>query len=370
MSSKLEHNVNLRGKERAILARHMQQSANDNTARHIWNNADLKLAHRYRLSLTTAPTQSNFRVVALVFFEMDNESSSSTSAPVASCFDDNGRRYLVGTNDEPCNMIGAICAERAALLQLRWIPTAKVTKVVIVTDAEHAVTPGIYCREFMASKPYMSNETPIVLGGCVCRRCHGNFKDVDLDDDCGGMPHDFLEKVTSIAALYPHQSLYTGLSLDECVALGSKWSEACMDAEDYLRKLARTAAEQDRQRYLHPISYGAAVYFRDKTYASAHQKKALEFGGTLDAVIQLVPILEAKRQSGIGVHSMVMCDQFGIAHPPFAGARTFLVEHGFGTVSILVHTAIKGKGGIGWTKVKAMDLVPCLPEVGELNRIP
>lgn len=331
--------------------------------------ADLRLAHQYRLSLTTAPTQSNFRVVALVFFKTNQDEAA---APVASCFDERGRRYIVGTNDEPCNMFGSICAERAAMVQLRWIPTATVTKVVIVTDAARAVTPGILCREFMASKPFMANYTPIVLGGCLCHKCHVHVN--DFKEDCqGGGAHDFLETVTSIARLYPVQSLYSGLSLEECVALGSKWRDACVESEDALLKLARTAAEMDQRKDLHPISYGAAVYFRDKTYASAHQKKVLEFGGSLDAVSQLAPIMEAKRKKGVGVHSIVMCDQFGIAHPPFAGARAYLVEHGFGSASVLIHTMIKvdlqQTDKIGWTKIKALDLIPSSPEMGQLNQL-
>lgn len=366
MLGKLELHTDLRG----------TKAYNSNSNRTISNsniqsndsrqhNADLNLAHRYRLSLTSAPIQSNFRVVALVFFDA-NESSS---APIASCFDDSGRRYLVGTNDEPCNMTGSICAERAALVQLRWIPTAKVTKLVIVTDATHAVTPGVLCREFMASKPYISSNTPIVLGGTVCHQCQTEITDSNITVDCHGESHNFLETVTNIATLYPHQSIYTGLTMEQCIALGSKWTAACIESEDTLRKLARTTADKDQRKDLHPISYGAAVYFRDKTYASSLQKKALEFGGTLDAVSQLAPILEAKRSNGIGIQCIVMCDQFGIAHPPFAGARAYLVEHGFGNANVLVHQIIKRSGGIGWTKIKAIDLVPSPPVMGELNQL-
>ena len=34
---------------------------------------------------------------------------------------------------------------------------------------------------------------------------------------------------------------------------------------------------------------------------------------------------------------LVQCDQFGIAHAPFASGRSFLTERGFGECKVLIH---------------------------------
>jgi hypothetical protein len=45
------------------------------------------------------------------------------------------------------------------------------------------------------------------------------------------------------------------------------------------------------------------------------KKKVFEFGESLDAVSHSGAVMDAQRKKGVGVHSIVMCDQFGIAHP-------------------------------------------------------
>lgn len=37
---------------------------------------------------------------------------------------------------------------------------------------------------------------------------------------------------------------------------------------------------------------------------------------------------------------LIMVDQYGVAHAPFAQARALLTEHGFGHIGILVHDSI------------------------------
>jgi hypothetical protein len=99
---------------------------------------DIALAHQYRISLE-APSQSRFRVVAVVFLDDDgvkiDQSSSSIPllGPLFNSLD--GRHYVVGTNDEPGYIGGSICAERSALVQLRFLPNVRVMKIVIVTDS-------------------------------------------------------------------------------------------------------------------------------------------------------------------------------------------------------------------------------------------
>jgi hypothetical protein len=100
---------------------------------------DILLSHRYRLSLTSSPSQSSFRVLALLFFEPEVEDAKnpnvSTLPPWVPQTTPDGRTYIVGTNDEPGYMGGAICAERAAMVQLRFVPKFTITKLVIATDS-------------------------------------------------------------------------------------------------------------------------------------------------------------------------------------------------------------------------------------------
>ena len=104
-----------------------------------------------------------------------------------------------------------------------------------------------------------------------------------------------------------------------------------------------TVFESQHQRNAHPIRYGAAVLFSDNTVSIASQKVAIEYGCTLDAVGQLASIIDKKALQldedtpGIRPILLVQCDQFGIAHPPFAQGRAFLTERGYGDCKILLH---------------------------------
>jgi hypothetical protein len=115
-------------------------------------------------------------------------------------------------------------------------------------------------------------------------------------------------------------------------------------------KLMRLATEVSivHQKYIHPIRYGAAVLFNDGTVMLASQKAALEYGCSLDAVGQLASAIDKKaniiHKDGRSCRPMmlVQCDQFGIAHPPFAQGRAYLSERGYGDCKILVHQLKKG----------------------------
>ncbi|CAM9507958.1 unnamed protein product, partial [Phaeothamnion confervicola] len=90
---------------------------------------------------------------------------------------------------------------------------------------------------------------------------------------------------------------------------------------------------------LHPIRYAAAVLFDDGTVETASQLKALEYGATADAVVQLVATMQQKRRAAVGARYVMQVDQFGNLHAPFAMARSILAEHGHGEVIVLVHSA-------------------------------
>ncbi|MGK3742846.1 MAG: hypothetical protein ACI8RD_004438 [Bacillariaceae sp.] len=74
---------------------------------------DANLAHRYRLSLPSSPTQSSFRVLALLFYEEVEKKDTRTNNFSTSHLPPwvkqqvGARTFIVGTNDEPGYMGGA-----------------------------------------------------------------------------------------------------------------------------------------------------------------------------------------------------------------------------------------------------------------------
>jgi cytidine deaminase len=327
---------------------------------------DIKLAHRYRLSLATSPTQSSFRVVAIVFYRDSCEataSSSNLACPVADNQSDS-RQYVVGTNDEPGGFIGgSICAERAALVQLRFLPNAKVTKIVIVTDHEKPISPGMLCREFMAGHSSVPWDVPMLLAG------------TKRGSDVG-----YNTTKTTLRQLYPYPSPYARLTASQANDVGNSFNGAKTEkrtslstrAVEQLMTSARKSSLKDNLTKLHPIQFGAAVLFDDDTIVVSHQKKALEYGASLDAVTQLVPLLE---QSSAHPLALVQVDSFGLAHAPFAPARAYLSEHGYGDCRVLIHsynqddTSTDGNSAIFLGKivdVPASYLAPDAPEMGDL----
>ena len=424
--------------------------------------ADLLSAHRYRLSLTP-PRQSSFRVVAILFYELSDDGNNDGH--------DKARHSVVGTNDEPCAISGSLCAERAALLQLRFVPNLRqITKVVIVTDSPQPISPGMLCREFMSSHPAIDPVSlEIVLGSAVCGRCGldlsgpdvGQSSLSDLEGRCCSdgttttataehtrTGHDFRRTRTTLAELYPHPSPYVRLTATEAQQVGSAYAQrlasttgtekdtliqqlvsrgrfaaaddvvqedldrdmhggsyrsgsaeekpsspsspesvdevlVCidgdmgeeeaylskLDAARYLLHLAQKASERDSRTALHPLQYGAAVLFSDGSTYVAHQKKALEYGCSLDAVTQLASSIEDKgREPGAPRPVLlVQADHFGVLHAPFAPGRAYLSEHGHGNCEIAIHyePLEKAKSGeeISINLVAVKDMTPSAPDI-------
>ena len=435
--------------------------------------ADLISTHRYRLSLTP-PRQSSFRVVAILFYELSDDDNDGNDQGRNANPD---RHFVVGTNDEPCTISGSLCAERAALLQLRFVPNLRrITKVVIVTDSPQPISPGMLCREFMSSHPAIDPTTlEIVLGSAVCGCCGLDLSGPDvgqssLDGDfegqcCSGSAaateharHDFRRTRTTLAELYPHPSPYVRLTAAEAEEMGSTYAQrlasttekdtliqqlvsrgrfaaddvvqedldrdmhggfyrsgsaedelapsssqgsadevlVCIDgdmgeeeempmvrrrqrkmylpklaAARYLLHLAQKASDRDSRTALHPLQYGAAVLFSDGSTSVAYQKKALEYGCSLDAVNQLAQAIEDKgREPGAPCPVLLaQADQFGVLHAPFAPARAYLSEHGHGNCEIAVHGEPLEKAESGEESsilvslVAVKDLTPSAPDI-------
>jgi hypothetical protein len=336
------------------------------------DQSDLLLAHKYRQSLKYAPRQSNFRVVALIFLEKESILSNIESPPLV-CWLGEDRPYLLGTNAEACWIGNSVCAERAALTQLGWYPSAVVNKIVIATDAPDAIAPGMLCREFMASCDQIPWDTQIVLGGTHCQLCNSEHGGNGDDETCpDGTIHNMVACVVPLQELYPHPSLYVRTKPTDCVAFGKQWAARLAESESPILQIARTAfdgeVEDGEHTELHPITYAAAVLFRDKSYATSRCVKLLEYGCSMDAVTQLAPIMKAKRDKGLEAIQIVQVDQFGIAHPPFAPARAFLAEQGYGHLSVLMHSFDLEENCLVWKNTKASELAPMTPEfVKQLN---
>lgn len=352
---------------------------------------DTQLAHEFRLSLSTTPSQSSFRVLALLFYKEGENSSGQTSSqlpPWVAQKTKDGRSFIVGTNDEPGFMGGAICAERSAMVQLRFLPSFEITKVVICTDSLDPISPGILCREFLAGHDSVPWETQILCTGCVCINCERRDSDLFLVEsgktktssflcDCeNGGKHVIPTLDTTLKDLYTYPSPYSRLRASESVTLGETYAKEKQQENstvrnefdslnDATKKLFELAIEEARSNASenHPIYFGAAVEFDNGEIVTSHQASALEYGCTLDSVSQLASHI---KKGGVP-KVIVQADQFGIAHGPFAPARAFLSENGYGDCQILLHDVpihtVKDIGSWSLRFVKAKDLAPNAPDI-------
>ncbi|CAM9334799.1 unnamed protein product [Ectocarpus fasciculatus] len=404
------------------------------------NAALVAAAHELRRKLVP-PHQSLFRVVCILVYE-----------------DFSGRLHrITGTNAEASTIGASICAERAAMCKLREESDCKrVTKVVVVTDHQHPLAPGVLCREFLSA--HLCPSTPVIMSGsgeaiipggllyeepnlkpspdpaknggrvaagsgaalaagesavatCGCETAPaGDGKHAgaarpatatatatataatspssscdariigaaSVDKGKGGgreqlhvgrnegaapVPMD----VATVGELYPWRNMYgvterggqlklgflvqqgaeelSDPSLAERVGLESGVAEAYDAAW-------RATAEDDKDD-IHPIRYAAVALFSDGEAEITHQLKAFEYGATLDPVTLLAPAMMRRAKDGIRTSWVLLVDQFGNLHAPFAQARTFLSEHGFGETKVAIH-----EPGGGVVVIKAKELVP------------
>lgn len=280
----------------------------------------VRLANEARESLGGYPAQSKFRVLAIFVVEKPDGSFC----------------LVKGANAEQGYIGGAICAERAALCSLRFLEVGCVIQhVVVVTDSHHPTSCGALCREFLMS--HAKQNIPVVFGnaeGNLVARC-------------------------SLGDLWPQPYIYRFNDNSSVVEAGRSMALRLQSIKDRgiqnLYEKARGVNALDSLDALHPIRFSAAVLFEDGSIESAWQLKGLEYGCTLDPVSQLIHDMERRKycspcatsagdavdphQAGLATKPvmLVMCDQFGVAHAPFAQARSLLNEHGYRYVIILVH---------------------------------
>ena len=268
------------------------------------DEAAVKFANEQRQSISQKPSQSNFRVFAMILLEMLGNKEL---------------RSIFGTNCEPDYIGGSICAERAAICQLRMLTNFRVIKIIIVTDNCSPIAPGPLCREFMMSQ--FDGDTPVVMGN----------KDSSI-------------VVSSpLASLWPCRYLYCKLRRENILTFAVDIA-AKIDSSQINNEFHKTVLEaasksniKDTSK-IHPIALSAAIIFSDLSVDTAWFLKCLEYGCSLDPVSQLVFSLENRRDKmNVDPIAIAMVDQFGIAHCPFAQARALLFEFGYNHIDVLYH---------------------------------
>jgi len=269
---------------------------------------DVNAAHRLRKAYAP-PRQSKFRVASLLRFTRTDGSVGTIEA--------------VNAEPHDANIRGAICAERAAFCQFQRDEAdrgSRVVRVIVATDADAPIFPGPLCREFLTAT--CEPDVEVVASGA------------------GGK-----SMVRPLGELLPLPMLYR-LSGDQDAmrALGARLGPtAAPPAGDELlaatyRAAVARAKKQESQAVVFPVLFAAAVGFTDGRVHSVAEVKGIEYGCTVDAVSLLLPELFRVREEGGAPAAVVaQADQFGLAHAPFAAARSLLMEHGFGDLRIFAH---------------------------------
>jgi len=348
------------------------------------------VCNQVRERVKVHPSQSNFRVAAVFIIEHTvtddaNDAKTQTS-------------FVCGSNAEQGFIGGAICAERATLCRLRFYENAKILKVIVTTDSEHAIAPGGLCREFLMSAAVP--ETPVVAGNATgskivecllgelwpfpyvyryCVRCNLVDRAQEFSWKVLNTPDSLTIADISVSVssdIAPStETANSATSSANTTASSNPSSEKIeniqLQDERYaylvsVMNAAKAVNHRDNFDDIHPIRLSAAVLFSDGHIETAWQWKALEYGCTVDPICQLLNVLKQypekmkeTQAEEVVPRTIVMVDQFHICHAPFAAGRSVLIEHGFGAVEMFVHTT---EGKLMRTTVK--DLFPTSESFG------
>jgi cytidine deaminase len=290
-----------------------------------------------RMKIVVPPKQSHFRVYAILTWR-DTQSGVTG--------------YVSGTNSETPFIGGSLCAERAAAVQLRELPsTIVVTAIYLTSDLMDApITPGVLCREYLLS--CVAPDVPVWL------------TTADMS----------VKRVTSLNELYPFPSIYVGQmrnALKDCGKACSQRSNESWPSNQAFTaswvRLISVAMQASRQDILggamHPIHYGAALEFSDGSVISSCQKAGMEYGTTIDAVTSLLRDIDTKKSVDEGTTPvrLVQVDQYGNLHAPFAPARAQLYERGKEKMKV----GVQSSTGVR-SEVTVESLVPDCPTMCEI----
>lgn len=284
---------------------------------------DVMAAHRLRTSYAP-PRQSKFRVAAILRFVRPDGTAGVIEA----------------VNAEPgdANIRGAICAERIAMGIFQKDEAAlgsRIVRVVCATDCKSAIFPGPLCREFLTAS------------------CQPDVEVIATGSDEAWVAQPLRE-------LLPLPSLYRLRDQDSMKAVGAELGSKVVAPTDEKMALAYEEAvayarAQLPQAAIFPVLFAAAVVFSDGRVHSACELKGIEYGCTVDAVsLLLTEMIKARKAGKPAPVVIVQADNFGLAHAPFAGARSLLVEHGFGSVTVCGHN----DGGKWAAPITALESLP------------
>jgi cytidine deaminase len=253
----------------------------------------------------------------------------------------NGKQvyYLTGTNVELCFTGLGICAERAALSQLRQINYEKVLSVYIVSDLNSELTPGMLCREFLHN--FIHRTTPIIMAS----------KDIPTASN-------YSTRVTNLTQLFVEPCLFMHVSAPFLDNWAKQFLQTAHKFSDHL-KTQQSASDShliqlnemyskcvqytayDNTDTINGIRLAAAVLFADNTIHYAHQTKLLEYGYSLSPISKLIGVMEDKfRQNQSKPMLLLHTDKYGILHSPFACDRAHLTENPlFKQCRTIIHTS-------------------------------
>jgi hypothetical protein len=166
--------------------------------------------------------------------------------------------------------------------------------------------------------------------------------------------------------LYPFPFVYRNQDRNTLGIFAKEFSEGIESVKDtfpYATQLYESVLEcirYDSTLDIHPLQLAAGVLFEDGFIDVAWQLKGLEYGCTLDCTSQLLHTIEQRRvkhEKFINTRNsseepiitdsvtlakplcVLVCDQFGVCHAPFAQARAIYTEFGYGYVSLITHNS-------------------------------
>ncbi|GMH98331.1 hypothetical protein TrST_g9793 [Triparma strigata] len=315
------------------------------------------------------PGLSSFNVAATIRYELHR----------------GGIKTVTGVNSEPCSLSGSICAERAALSNMREDEIKKMLSVSIVSDSVKPITPGLLCREYMSSRFSRDVLNPdtfdVVLAGSKGDK-------VDWDSV-------IVMKLSSLFPCLPvHMTGRTVASLDFDKLRGMICKPCLPEFDEELYEMAKAKAASKLNTTLHPseqyfrLSFAAGIRFSDGDCAVARQYVGLEYGTSVDPIAALAVKIEEKIEAGVRIKAVTVVDQLGIAVAPFAVGRAFLSELGIDATEgavVFYHAHREAQGGgmrgeessgaarkstFVMKTITLNELVPGLPEfqVADLNK--
>jgi cytidine deaminase len=154
-------------------------------------------------------------------------------------------------------------------------------------------------------------------------------------------PVNFTTK--ALREILPCPSVYRGRDQPSILAFGRDLGRKVAAPPDRgfaaaYKAAVEKACSQKAQLNVFPVVFAAAVHFEDGRVYCVSELKGMEYGCTVDAVTLLMPeIIRAHDEKQPAATCVVQADQFGVAHAPFAAARTLMVEHGFTHILCSAH---------------------------------